>query len=419
MRPTAAQLALVAFAIGLLVGCWSLLHHGSRSQGQITDTGAYQQYGDAIAHGDLPYRDFRLEYPPGALPVFVLPSLVREGDRAAYDRAFDREMLACAILALLGTALCLLAAGAGIVHTGAALVLVALAPLLLGSVVLTRFDYWPAALAVLALAALLWRRLALAAVLLGLAAGAKLWPLALAPLAIAHVARTHGARAARLWTAGLAAALAAIFVPFAVISPGGLWRVFHLQLARPLQLESLGGALLIAAHHAFGTQLAVVTTFGSQNLSGTGAAPLRYATTAVEALLLLGIWIGYARGGESAERLLRHAAATVAVVVAFGKVFSPQYMIWLVPLVPLVRGLRGLVGGALLAAALVLTQTWFPHHYWALADTFGAAQSYELLARDLAVVALTLTLAWPRVEDAFGTHTARLAALERMRAQPD
>src|SRR5205823_10663947 len=96
------------------------------------------------------------------------------------------------------------------------------------------------------------------------------------------------------------------------------------------------------------------------------------------------------------ERLVTHAAAAVAVVVAFSKVFSPQFMIWLVPLVPLVRGRRGLIAGGLLAAALVLTQAWFPGHYWRLALEFAPRESWLLLARDLAVVALGAVLVWPR-----------------------
>ena len=42
---------------------------------QIIDTPVYQEYGEAMAAGQVPYRDFGLEYPPGALPVFWLPTL--------------------------------------------------------------------------------------------------------------------------------------------------------------------------------------------------------------------------------------------------------------------------------------------------------------------------------------------------------
>src|SRR5260221_14110673 len=161
--------ALVAVALGVFYGWWARLHHGMLGRAKIPDTGVYQRYGDAMAQGRVPYRDFRLEYPPGALPMFVLPSLGHEGDRAAYDRWFDRLMALCGCLALVGVALVLRALGAGAPRTAAALCLAAVSPLLLGSVVLSRFDFWPAALAVLTLAALLHERLVLAALGLGAA----------------------------------------------------------------------------------------------------------------------------------------------------------------------------------------------------------------------------------------------------------
>ena len=227
--------AVVAAALCVLLACWSLVHHTSDPRYRITDTGLYEQYGDAVARGAVPYRDFALEYPPAAIPVFVLPSLGHERDRAAYDRWFDREMALCACLALLGVAVAL----RGAIHAPPALLTVAVAPLLLGPVVLSRFDYWPAALAALALAALVHRRLPLAAVLLGAAVGAKLWPAVLVPPAAVWLARTRGPRAAGAFLGGVAAVVAAIFVPFAALAPAGLGHSFHEQLARPLQLESL------------------------------------------------------------------------------------------------------------------------------------------------------------------------------------
>jgi hypothetical protein len=82
------------------------------------------------------------------------------------------------------------------------------------------------------------------------------------------------------------------------------------------------------------------------------------------------------------------AGAAVAALVAFDRVLSPQYLIWLAPFVPLVRGGRGIVAGGLLLLALGLTQTWFPWHYWSLALHHASPWSWYLLTRDLALVAL-------------------------------
>ena len=63
---------VVALALSLFVGVWAALHVGFYSRAVIVDTPVYQRYGDAIAHGQVPYRDFGVEYPPGALPAFAL-----------------------------------------------------------------------------------------------------------------------------------------------------------------------------------------------------------------------------------------------------------------------------------------------------------------------------------------------------------
>ena len=358
--------ALVAAAAVLLLACWSLDHHTSDSRFRITDTGLYEQYGDAMARGQIPYGGFELEYPPGALPVFVLPSLGHQGDRAAYDRWFDREMALCMVLILVGVAVASRTAPLP-------LLVVAVSPLLLGPFVFSRFDAWPTALAVLALAALLRNRLWVAAVLLGVAVSVKLWPIVLLPFL---------ARRGWRFAAGAFGTAAAIFLPFAVFEPRGLWHSFHVQIARPLQIESLGSALIIASHHAFGTSVDVVSSYGSQNVGGAAGRVFTILLTVALVSSLILVWT---RGRDDASS----AAACITALLAFGKVFSPQFVLWIVPFVAIVPDAVALL---LLVAALVLTQSWFPRHYWDLA-ALQPLQSWELLARDLVVVALFAVLA--------------------------
>jgi uncharacterized membrane protein len=384
-----------------------VLHVGWYGHGQIVDYGVYQRYGDKVVNEHaVPYRDFDLEYQPGALPVFVAPSLVERYD---YRKAFQALMAICLVAATLG---------AFLIAGWRALVLTAVAPLALGSVVLSRFDLWPAALTVLALAAVLRRHRALSAVLIGTAFAAKLWPAVLVPLVAIWIARSDGGRAAGRWLAAAAGTAAAWFLPFVILSPGGVAHSFHEQFARPLQLESLGASLLIALHHVAGTRLSVVSSFGSQNVSGPGAHTMAIATTVAELLALALLYVAFARGPSEVDDLLCFAAAAVAITLAFGKVFSPQFLIWLFPLVPLVRGRRGIWTATLFFTALVLTQLWFPERYWPLANSFAVTQSWELLARDLAVVALVVVLVREvSKHDVLGEHRARVEALERVRGQ--
>jgi uncharacterized membrane protein len=291
--------------------------------------------------------------------VFIVPAYF--GD---YANALEWVIAVCG-LALVGAL--------GFVRREAAYY-TALAPVLVGSLILSRFDVWPALLLVVAIAALLRDRDALGWAFLGAAVAAKLWPLVVVPPALLwSVRRGHG----RAVFAGVAIAAVA-FVPFLRVAPHGVWHTLSSQGSRALQVECQGAAFLTT----FGDPR-VVTTHGSQNLAGHGA--LAAVISAIGTLAVIVVWVAFARGPVTRDRFVRYSVAAVSAFVAFDKVLSPQYLLWLIPLVPLVRGRRGLAATALLTVACALTQVWFPQRYFAYADDFELA--WVVLLRDLVLVA--------------------------------
>jgi uncharacterized membrane protein len=384
-------------AVLVLFAVFAVLHWGWYRHHLILDTIEYQHYGNAMAHGHVPYRDFEVEYPPGALPVFVVPALGHAD--AGHFRTFNREfgilMALCGALALASMTVILRSLGASRERTAAALGFAALAPLVLGSVILYRYDLWPTALAVAGLAGVLVGRRRLGFGALGLGIAAKVFPAVLVPPAFAYVWRTRGRREALVCLAVAVAVLAAVVVPFLALSPDGVWHSVVRQTTRPLQIESLGAGILLVAHQLGDTALTMESSHGSQNLVGS----LPHAFGAISSVLLvvalLGIWVAAAMGPPRPERLVRYSVAGVTAFIALGKVLSPQFLIWLIPLVPLVRGRRGLAASALLGLALLLTQLWFPSRYFKLALTFDPASSWLVLARDLVLLALLAVLLYP------------------------
>jgi hypothetical protein len=357
-----------AVAAALFVACFVAVHYWFWGQLQIVDWPGYRDYGRAIVdHGLVPYRDFSVEYPPGSILVFVIPTAF-----ANYAGAFAILMAIC------GVAMTVVVAA---IDKRAAFY-AALAPILVGSLVLSRFDLWPDVLVVLALLGLLVGSDAVGWAFLGAAVGVKLWPIVLVPIALLWSFR-HGRRRAPLW--GLGVALA-IFAPFALLGPHGLWASVHGQADRPLQIESLGASFLTVFAHPV-----VISSHGSQNLEGHGFYAGVFALVQLCAIVVC--WIEFARGPATRNRFLTCSAAAVCAFVAFGKVLSPQYLLWLIPLVPLVAGARRLPALVLLTVACVLTQIWFPLRYFAYADSFHLAG--VVLARDLVLVALFFVLAWP------------------------
>jgi glycosyl transferase family 87 len=381
------ELAAVA-AAALFLASWGVLHTAWYDEGEIVDTPVYESYGTAIENGALPYRDIRPEYPPGALPVFVLPALVSD-DEEGFRDAFEWLMAPCGVALVLLTGVALAGLQATRSRTVFVLAFAACFPLLLGSVVLTRFDLWPAALVAGALAALVHGRHRVGLGVLGAAVTVKLYPAVLVPVAAAYVWRRRGRREALVCLGLLAAVVALVFLPFLVVAPDGVAHSIGRQLSRPLQIESLGSALYLAVHHLFGLDVEMRSGHGSQNLHATGTGVAAVLLSVLQAGVLVWIW---SRRPGTAEELLRWSAAALVAFVALGKVLSPQFLIWLVPAVPLVAGLRGLRASMLLAGALVLTQLWFPSRYWDLARELDLLPSLLVLARDLVLVALLVVL---------------------------
>jgi uncharacterized membrane protein len=231
---------------------------------------------------------------------------------------------------------------------------------------------------------------------LGLAVSAKIFPAVVVPLALTYVWRRSGRREALMCAGIFAAVVAVCFLPFVRLSPGGVWDSVYRQADRPLQIESLGSSFLLVAHQLGAWTVHLNLSHGSQNQGGSFAGVLAGIESVLQAAVVIGLWIVFARGPAEPERLVRYSAASVAAFIAFGKVLSPQFLIWLLPLVPLVRGRRGLAASALLLVTLVLTQLWFPYRYWRLALQQDSIASWLVFARDLVLVGLVLVLVMTR-----------------------
>jgi hypothetical protein len=393
-RPSAEALVASAVFVAVAVAAtvaWQLSGHA------VTDIPLYHAYGERIAGGLLPYRDFGFEYPPGALPALVLPALVTDSV-SGYRVVFAAEMAVAGALGVLLLATGLRRLARPVDDRRITLAVVAVLPAFLGGVILTRFDLVPAALVAGALVLLIAGRLRAAAVVVGLGIAVKLYPAVLVPLLAVVAWRKSGRRELGVVVALALAPAVVAYLPFLLLGADGVLDSLGRQLGRPLQIESVGAGLLLALHQAAGIDLEWASGSGSQNLRGTGAGALAVLHGLAQAAAVALVWVSFARGPASVERLVRHAAAAVVAFVALSKVLSPQFMVWLVLLVPLVGGVRSRAALWLTALACALTALWFPARYWELVKEFDPLASWAVLARGLTLLALLATLMWPARE---------------------
>ena len=99
-RRDLALLTVVALA---LLAAASAFEWSRADDASSWDVPLYQSFGNRMEAGEVPYRDFRVEYPPGSLPAFLLPSLVASDGGPVYEPTKDRSSIlrSCYVQSLL------------------------------------------------------------------------------------------------------------------------------------------------------------------------------------------------------------------------------------------------------------------------------------------------------------------------------
>jgi hypothetical protein len=343
-----------------------------------------RQHGDTAGHlagGGEEYRD--VEYPPLAVQLLRLPLLWMDTGSTddfakAYAIAYRRELVIVDVL-LFGVIAWLVSRlypQEAAPRRALRLLFYTAVTLALWHLLYERLDLIQALLVTAALALLMSRwHYAWSFAVLALAINFKLVPLVLAPVWVVGSLPADGRpilslrTASRLTARGLllAALTVGIFLPLYVAGGSDALGFLRYHRARGLEVESLwsGPPLLLAE---FGQPVEIGYAYGSVNVTGPLTPLLLALAPWVTAALLLfatGLLLVRAkRMPVSTSTLARAQPAEFAlaallflmVFVAANKVFSPQYLLWLLPLAALVpyegRSRRLFLGGFFLVCLL-------------------------------------------------------------------
>jgi hypothetical protein len=373
----------LAAASSPTTGLWSHRFRG--------DVDTYEFYAQKT-HNEIPIRDFPLEYPPASLVVILPPMWVQEALQHAgiagvsYTALFKAAMLICGLLIVF-----IVASTANFLWSDprrvlAAAVVVGVSPLALGPIAISWYDMWPTLLTIAAVALFVRRQLTAAFALLGFAIAAKLFGLVLLPLLLAQALRWVGWKRTLAPLAAFLATTAICFGTAAILSVRGLRYPFSYLIDRPVEIESTAGSIVGVEHIAGWREVGTHVSYGSMNFEGTHAAHLGVVIAIVGAVALLALWWRSAMVSLSPEALIARSTAVIAIAIACSKVFSPQYLVWLVPFVALTLRRAALLT---LAVAVVLTRLWFPehwHHFNNIPPMFALAAPRNLAVWLLAIV---------------------------------
>jgi hypothetical protein len=301
----------------------------------------------------VPYREVPLEYPPLALPWIVWPRLIAARP-AGYRLAFELGMAA---LIMLAAALVVRSLPERSRASGAWYFLALL--LAHGALVVQRLDAFVALLFAAALYALARRRPVLFGAALGLLGAAKLVPVLLAPVLVLGVRELTRPPALVRCAAAFAIALGLGLSPLLLASQHAFADLLAYHSARGLQVESGLGSAYGLARALAGQAEPTVTSYGSDNFPSPIASQIAALCMPLTIVLLgalaLAAW-RTRRAGTESQSLAALCACALSILWLSGKVFSPQYMTWVLPIAIALPWARE---RALLLAMLALSQIYF------------------------------------------------------------
>lgn len=371
--------------VGAALACTALLHNWAFGTdglaGDVLHT--YMRAHASLVQGHVPYRDFSFEYPPGSLPFLYLPGDAGIG-RFAFLLTYMSQMLVvdAAIHRLLrrgGGPTAVVAADLWL-YGGA----------LTGGLLLCRNDL-PACLAVVAgLLALRSGRSVRAAALFAVGALVKVWPAELLMLLLGCGRRW---RRSLLAAAGVAVAALAPFVVLGAL-PGMIRDIVGYHGSRGVEIEAVAALPQVLVAALTGRSVPLSYDHGSSNLAHS--AVLADACT-IGGVLVAGVAVGWIiwqrrRGPVAYESLVLLALWLVGANLVVTKVFSPQYMLWLlaVAVVAVSAGILPHLDQQLLLGAMLATTLEYPFDFLALGQggALSVAPAVFLLVRDALLIFL-------------------------------
>ena len=310
----------------------------------LNDLEIYLSWVPGLQGGAFPAADPTWQYPPGIAPLFLLAGSL------AIDFRWAFTLVILAVDAAL-MALLLVARARRPAASWRGPWLWAMAGLVVGPIMVTRFDVVPTTLAVLAV--LLAARPVLSGAAAALGALTKAWP-ALMLLVLPRRALPRG-------ILGFAVTGGLVLLVAQAATRDSLSFLSN-QQSRGLQVESVG-ALPYELWSLLGGEVSFVYQYGSIQVDMAGAEAIGLVVTGLGLLLLGGLVLARLAGRLETAAPGDVALAAVCVSVATSRVYSPQFNVWLVGLAAVAMldaRSRLRVVAVLVIVISVLTQVVYP-----------------------------------------------------------
>jgi hypothetical protein len=394
-RRWAVGLVLTAFLVSRVFAGYVADHpdfYGSNLPDATGDVHYYDALTWDMRHADAsPYGEtLRMEYPPGAIPIMMVPRYVRA---VSYRTEFVILMVLFDAIGLYGLVRIARRTGS---WWGAAAWFVLIPAL--GPVSYTRLDLVVAVAFVWTMERALAGRWGHVGLLIAFGTAVKLVPVLLLPLLFFVAPRDRR----RLLVGTFAAGVALAALPFINVLPDMFHSVIDYHTERGVQAESIWGAGMLAAQRLADYPVAIVASHRAWDAVAPASDLLKTLSNAASAGVVVGavVLAVRTRVGDL-RRITLLAFAAMCLLVGVGRVYSPQYVLWLIALGAVAMAVVPRLAApalAVLAVTTLLAHLEFPIWFWDALFYKKDPALVVLLVRDaLTLVTGVLALwAWKR-----------------------
>jgi len=164
--------------------------------------------------------------------------------------------------------------------------------------------------------------------------------------------------------------------------------------ARGLEVESLYGGALFLVGMITGEKVPWVLNYCAYHVAPEWGARLAILAFPLQAAALLVVMWGFRRSGVADGP--RFSAAAVLSFIVFGKMLSPQYLIWLFPFMAVLEGGTGSVARKIFLLACLTTAMFYPGPGFALVLEHQSGPILLLNLRNALLVWLMAVLLYGR-----------------------
>ena len=307
----------------------------------LADLTLYYETAGRIMMGQVPYRDFQMDYPFFSIIPILLPGLLN----MLFGSTFEFYCVLFALQNLLfaaATAIFLAKTKIEGQHIKSRIKFYVLLILISLPVYLFRYDAFPAFLTGIIVFGIR-KNAFLSGMAWVIATGSKLYPLVLGPVLLVYYLINKNFKRLFAGLLGVGVTLLCTLIFTLPVIGTSVFDVVSRHKLRGIQIESVtGGFLLILAK----LKLLIVTpvfNFGSVNIDTPSSGIILSWTMFISPIVFLLLLCHFViillsekrRTGEISQiHIIRSFGIMILAFLLLNKVLSPQYLIWLFPLVP-------------------------------------------------------------------------------------